>query len=100
MRPGAPSGSTAATGTANAPRVAPSNLNFPSMHAKQAEQLYSLQDVSRILKVPTDRLRALQERREMLGPDVIIPGGGHKAARWSATRVTMIQRNWAMPMSA
>lgn len=70
------------------------------MHAKQAEQLYSMADVSRILKVPTDRLRVLLDRREMLGPDVIIPGGGHKAARWSATRVTMIQRNWAMSLAS
>lgn len=65
------------------------------MQAKQAEQLYTLADLSRLLKVPTDRLRELQTRQELLGPDVLIPGGGHKAARWSASRVAMIQRSWS-----
>lgn len=67
---------------------------------KQAEQLYTLADVSRILKVPTDRIRALMERQEMDGPDVLIPGGGHKAARWSASRIAIIQRKWAHPAAA
>ena len=65
------------------------------MQAKQAEQLYTLADLSRLLKVPTDRLRELQTRQELLGPDVLIPGGGHKAARWSASRVALIQRAWS-----
>lgn len=63
---------------------------------KQAEQLYTLADLSRILKVPADRLRAMQAAGHLLGPDTLVPGGGHKAARWSASRVAMIQRSWAI----
>jgi hypothetical protein len=63
---------------------------------KQAEQLYTLADLSRLLKVPTDRLRDLQESKEMLGPDVFVPGGGHKGARWSASRVALIQNAWRL----
>lgn len=67
---------------------------------KQAEQLYTLADLSRLLKVPTDRLRVLQERKEMAGPDVFVPGGGHKGARWSASRVALIQQGWALSSAA
>lgn len=67
-----------------------------STPGKQADQLYTLADLSRLLKVPAARLRALQERNELAGPDVIVPGGGHKAPRWSASRVAMIQRAWAI----
>lgn len=70
------------------------------MHAIQAEQLYTLADLSRLLKVPTDRLSALIQREEMLGPDVLIPGGGRKAARWSATRVQQIKASWSHPAAA
>lgn len=66
-----------------------------STAVKQAEQLYTLADLSRLLKVPTDRLRTLRDAGELLGPDVFVPGGGHKGARWSASRVAMIQRGWA-----
>ena len=64
------------------------------MVARQAEQLYTFADLARLLKVQEDRLRAMRERGEILGPDVIIPGGGHKAARWTASRVAEIQRAW------
>lgn len=70
------------------------------MHAKQAEQLYTLTDLSRLLKVPTDRIHALVDQNEMLGPDVLVPGGGHKGARWSASRVASIQRAWVHPAAA
>lgn len=66
------------------------------MVARQADQLYTFADLARLLKVQEDRLRAMRDRGEILGPDVIVPGGGHKAARWSASRVTQIQRAWAV----
>ena len=65
--------------------------------SKQADQMYTLADVSRLLKVGPDRLRALVLQDEMLGPDLLVPGGGHKAQRWSASRVAEIQKSWAMP---
>jgi hypothetical protein len=67
---------------------------------KQAEQLYNLADLSRILKVPSDRLRALILSGQMLGHDVFIPGGGHKGLRWSASRVCAIQRAWSTAAAA
>lgn len=64
------------------------------MRATTAEQLYTLADVSRLLKVSYDRLRRMRAGGELLGPDHVVPGGGHKAARWSASRVAEIQRGW------
>lgn len=62
-----------------------------------AEQLYTFADLARLLKVGEDRLRAMRDAGQILGPDHIVPGGGHKAARWSASRVTQIQRAWRVP---
>lgn len=59
-----------------------------------AEQLYTFADLVRLLKVEESRLRRMRDRGEILGPDHIVPGGGHKAARWSASRVAAIQRGW------
>lgn len=64
------------------------------MRATTAEQLYTFADLVRLLKVGEERLRAMRDRNELLPADIIVPGGGHKAARWSATRVSEIQRNW------
>lgn len=64
------------------------------MQATTAEQLYTFTDLTRLLKVSEDRLRAMRDAGEILGPDHIVPGGGHKAARWSASRVAEIQRAW------
>lgn len=66
------------------------------MIVREAEQLYTFADLARLLKVNEDRLRAMRATGELLGPDVIIPGGGHKAARWSASRVAAIQRAWSV----
>lgn len=62
---------------------------------KTADQLYTLADLARILKVPPKRLKLLQESGDLLGPDVIIPGGGHKGQRWSATQVNLIKLRWS-----
>lgn len=70
------------------------------MQAKQAEQLYTLADLARLLKVPTERINLLIERGEMAGPDVLVPGGGHKGRRWSASRVASIHRAWSHPAAA
>lgn len=62
---------------------------------KIAEQTYTFAEVCRILHVPTDRARQLQAVGELLGPDIIVPGGGHKAERWTATRIALIQARWS-----
>lgn len=58
-------------------------------------QLYTWADLVRLLKVGEKRLRAMRAAGELPGPDVIIPGGGHKAARWSSGRVREICRRWS-----
>lgn len=65
-----------------------------------AEQLYTLADVSRLLKVGEDRLRVMIETDEMLPHDIVVPGGAHKGKRWSASRVAAIQRAWTLAGSA
>ena len=55
------------------------------MRAELAEQLYTFADLVRLLKVGKGRLRAMRESGELLPPDHLIPGGGHKGARWSAS---------------
>lgn len=70
------------------------------MRQSVAQQLYTLSDVCRLLKVARDRARELVASGEMLGPDVLVPGGGHKAARWSAARVEQIQLAWRHPSAA
>lgn len=70
------------------------------MIARAAEQLYTFADLVRLLKVGGARLRAMRDSGELLGPDVVVPGGGHKAARWSASRVQEIQRGWSVQVVA
>lgn len=62
---------------------------------KTSDQLYTLADLARILKVPPKRLKLLQQSGDLLGPDVIIPGGGHKGQRWSATQVNLLKLRWS-----
>lgn len=62
---------------------------------KVAEQTYTFTDVCRLMHLPAPRARELQAKGELLGPDVIVPGGGRKGERWTASRVSMIQTNWS-----
>lgn len=64
------------------------------MRATQAEQLYTFADLVRLLKVRDVRLREMRQTGALLGPDIMVPGGGHKSARWSASRIAEIQRGW------
>lgn len=70
------------------------------MNTKLAEETYTQADLERILKVPAKRLRALMDAGELLGPDMLVPGGGHKAARWTASRIAEIQKAWRHPAAA
>lgn len=71
--------------------------SFPTAPAKvkTAEQLYTAADLARMLKVPAKRLKALMDCKELLGPDVLIPGGCAKGRRWTASRVNLIQAKWS-----
>ena len=60
----------------------------------QPLQLYTFADLVRLLKVNRGRLRAMRDAGQIPGPDIIIPGAGHKGARWSAARVSQLQAAW------
>ena len=60
-----------------------------------ADQLYTQADLERILKVPRERLLALMAEGKMPGPAVLVPGGGHKGRRWTASQIAEIFARWA-----
>jgi hypothetical protein len=62
---------------------------------KLAEQTYTFAEVCRLLHLPAKRARELELRGELAGADVVVPGGGRKAERWTASRVGEILCNWA-----
>jgi len=64
--------------------------------SKVAEQTYTFTEVCKLLHVPPTRARELQATGELLGPDIVVPGGGRKGERWTATRVAMIQHKWSV----
>lgn len=68
--------------------------------AKCAPQLYTLADLARIFKLPPRRLRDLERMGEFPRADVIIPGAGHKAQRWSATLINKTLERWASPLAS
>lgn len=64
--------------------------------SKVAQQTYTFSELCRLLHVPPTRARELQATGELLGPDIIVPGGGRKGERWSATRIALIQAKWSV----
>jgi len=64
------------------------------MQSRTAEQFYTFADLVRLFKVGEDRLRRMRDDGTLLPPDHFVPGGGHKGARWSTSRVEEIQRSW------
>lgn len=64
--------------------------------AREAEQLYSLAEVARLLGVPSVRLSALAMVGKFPAAAVIVPGGGHKGRRWSASQLHELLRAWAI----
>ena len=66
------------------------------MNEPGALQLFTWADLVRMLQVSERRLRSMRASGELPGPDVIIPGGGHKAQRWTAARVREIYRRWSV----
>ena len=70
------------------------------MHCRSAEQLYTFADLVRLFKVGEDRLRRMRDDGTLLPPDHFVPGGGHKGARWSTSRVEEIQRSWRIGAEA
>ena len=61
---------------------------------KVAEQTYSFAELCRILHLPRKRANELRAIGELPGPDVVIPGGGHKGERWTASRIGFVQAKW------
>lgn len=55
-----------------------------------ADQLFTRADLLRRFNLSPSRFDTLMNIGALPGPDIIIPGSGHKAARWSATRVNTI----------
>jgi hypothetical protein len=68
---------------------------MPISRSKLAEQTYTFTEVCRLLHVPPARARALQTAGELLGADVMVPGGGRKGERWTASRIAVIQAKWS-----
>jgi len=68
---------------------------FSMAAAKLAEQTYTLSELCRLMHLPIERARELQQSGELLGPDIVVPGGGRKGERWTASRIAMIQARWS-----
>lgn len=64
------------------------------MNAREAEQTYTLAEVSRLLHVPTKRINELVAANEMPPPALQIPGGGHKGRRWLASQLQEVFARW------
>ena len=64
-----------------------------------AQQLYSLADIARLFKLQPRRLRDLERMGEFPPANVIIPGAGHKAQRWTATLLNETVERWAPPLA-
>ena len=67
--------------------------------AREAEQLYSFAQVSRLVGVPGYRLSALAMVGKFPAAAVIVPGGGHKGRRWTASQLNELLRTWANPLA-
>ena len=70
------------------------------MKAREAEQFYSFAEVSRLLGVPGYRLSALAMQGKFPPAAVIVPGGGHKGRRWTASQISALVQSWANPLAA
>ena len=67
--------------------------------ALQAEQLYRLAEVARLLGVPPYRLRELSAAGQFPPAAVVIPGGGHMRCRWTASQLHDLLSSWANPLT-
>ena len=67
---------------------------------REAEQFYSLAQVSRLVGVQPERLSALAMEGKFPPAAVIVPGGGHKGRRWTASQLAALVSAWANPLAA
>lgn len=67
---------------------------------REAEQFYSLAQVSRIVGVQPERLSALAMEGKFPAAAVVVPGGGHKGRRWTASQLAALVQSWANPLAA
>ncbi len=67
---------------------------------REAEQFYSLAQVSRVVGVQPERLSALAIEGKFPPAAVIVPGGGHKGRRWTASQLAALVSEWANPLAA
>lgn len=70
------------------------------MKVREAEQLYNFTEVSRVVGVPGYRLSALAMEGKFPPAAIIVPGGGHKGRRWTASQLTALVQAWANPLAA
>jgi hypothetical protein len=66
---------------------------------REAEQFYSLAQVSRIVGVQPERLSSLAMEGKFPAAAVIVPGGGHKGRRWTASQLAALVQLWANPLA-
>lgn len=67
---------------------------------REAEQFYNLEQVGRIVGLQPERLSALAMAGKFPPAAVIIPGGGHRARRWTASQIAGLVHAWANPLAA
>ena len=67
---------------------------------REAEQFYSLAQVSRVVGVQPERLSALAMEGKFPAAAVVVPGGGHKGRRWTASQLAALVQAWANPLAA
>jgi hypothetical protein len=70
------------------------------MKAREADQLYRLAEVARLLRLPPYRLRELSAAGKFPPAAVVIPGGGHMRCRWTASQLAEVVEAWANPLAA
>jgi hypothetical protein len=72
-------------------------MNTTSANRPPACLTYTFAGVCRQLHLSSRQARALRAAGALLGPDVVVPGGGKKNELWTDGRIRLILENWAAP---
>lgn len=71
-----------------------------ALKVREAEQFYNLEQVGRIVGLQPERLSALAMEGKFPAAAVVVPGGGHKGRRWTASQLAALVQAWANPLAA